>query len=183
MSDAPRRVTNRWTTGPPLVIGLVVLWLLLWRSIAPLTIVTGIITAVVVVRVFELPPVPHVGRFRPIAALSLLVWFAGQVAIASVQVAAQAFAALGPSRGPTSAIVRVQLRTRDDLLLSLTAVIMALIPGTVVVELDRADSVLYLHLLDGGTPEARERCRQEVIESERRLVRAIGSPGEQEAAG
>ena len=36
-----RKRTTRWTTGPPLVVGLVVLWLLLWRSVAPLTIVTG----------------------------------------------------------------------------------------------------------------------------------------------
>lgn len=183
MSDSPRRVTGRWTTGPPLVIGLVVLWLLLWRSVEPLTVVTGIVTALVVVRVFELPPVPHVGRLRPLAALSLLVWFAGQLVVASVQVAAQAFRALGPSHGPVSGIVRAQLRTRDDLLLSLTAVVLALIPGTVIVEVDRGESVLYLHVLNGATPERLESARRAATETERRLVRAVGSPGEQEVAG
>lgn len=184
MSDGSRRrATGRWTSGPPLVVGLVVLWLLLWRSVEPLTIVTGLVTALVVVRLFELPPVPHVGRFRPLAALSLAGWFGVQVVVASVQVAAQAFRALGRDRGPASGIVKAQLRTRDDLLLSLTAVVLALIPGTVIVEVDRAESVLYLHVLDGGSPERLEAARRAAVETERRLVRAIGSPGEQEVAG
>ena len=183
VSDSPRRVTSRWTTGPPLVIGLVVLWLLLWRSVEPLTIVTGVITALVVVRTFELPPVPHIGRFRPLAALSLLVWFCRQLVVASVQVAAQAFRAIGPGNGPVSGIVKAQLRTRDDLLLSLTAVVLALIPGTVIVEVDRAESVLYLHVLNGATPQSLDAARRSALETERRLVRAIGSPGEQEVAG
>lgn len=183
MSERSRRVTNRWTTGPPLVVGLVVLWLLLWRSVEPMTIVTGAVVAVLVVRLFELPPVPHVGRFRPVAALTLLVWFVVQVAVASVQVAVQAFRALGPGRGPVSGIVAAQLRTRDDLLLALTATVLALIPGTVIVEVDRAESVLYLHVLNGDDPERLDAVKRSVLDTERRLVRAIGSPGEQEVAG
>lgn len=183
MSTRTRRVTNRWTTGPPLVVGLVVLWLLLWRSIEPLTIVTGILTAILVVRTFELPPVPHIGRFRPVAALTLLVWFVAQLAVASVQVAWQAFRSLGPGHGPVSGIVAAQLRTRDDLLLSLTAITLALIPGTVIVEVDRAESVLYLHVLNGESTDRLEAVKRSVLETERRLVRAIGSPGEQEVAG
>jgi len=175
-----RRRTVRWTTGPPLVVGLVVLWLLLWRSIEPLTIVTGVVAAVVVVRVFELPPVPHVGRFRPLAFATLVVWFLGQVVVASLQVAAQAFGALRPRGRPRSGIVAVPLRTRDDLVLTLTGTITSLIPGTVIVELDRSESILYLHVLRGGTPARLDAARRGVLDAERRLVRAIGSPGEQE---
>jgi multicomponent Na+:H+ antiporter subunit E len=180
MTDASRKRAGRWTTGPPLVIGLIVLWLLLWRSVAPLTILTGVVTALLVVRIFDLPPVPHVGRFRPLAALALLGWFLGQVVIASVQVAGQAFAALAPARRPRSGVVAAQLRTRDDLVLTLTGIVTSLIPGTVIVEVDRAESVLYLHVLRGGTPAHLERARESVLTAERLLVRAIGSPGEQE---
>jgi multicomponent Na+:H+ antiporter subunit E len=180
MTDASRKRAGRWTTGPPLVIGLIVLWLLLWRSVAPLTILTGVVTALLVVRIFDLPPVPHVGRFRPLAALALLGWFLGQVVIASVQVAGQAFAALAPARRPRSGVVAAQLRTRDDLVLTLTGIVTSLIPGTVIVEVDRAESVLYLHVLRGGTPARLERARESVLAAERLLVRAIGSPGEQE---
>lgn len=184
MTDpSARRRTTRWTTGPPLIVGLVVLWLLLWRSVEPLTVVTGVVVALVVVRVFRLPPVPHVGRFRPLAALSLAGWFAVQVVAASVEVAGQAFAALGPARGPRSGIVAARLRVRDDLLLTLTGIVVSLIPGTVIVEVDRAGSVLYLHVLRGGTPERLESARRSVLDAERRLARAIGSPGDQEAAG
>ena len=184
MSDAkrPRRTTQtaRWTTGPPLVVGLVVLWLMLWRSVEPLTILTGIATAFVVVRVFELPPVPHVGRFRPLAALALAGWFLVEVVVASVQVAGQAFAAIAPSRRPRSGVIAAQLRTRDDLVLSLTGIMTSLVPGTVIVEVDRAESILYLHVLRGGTPAQLDAARRSVLTTERRLVRAIGSPGEQE---
>jgi multicomponent Na+:H+ antiporter subunit E len=179
MSEGKRHIA-RWTTGPPLVVGLVVLWLLLWRSIDPLTILTGIVTAVLVVRIFELPPVPHVGRFRPIAFLALLGWFAFSVVTASVQVAGQALAALRPSGVPTSGVIAVHLRTRDDLVLSLTGMVTTLIPGTVIVDVDRAESILYLHVLRGGTPEQLAAARHEVLGAERRIVRAIGSPGEQE---
>lgn len=175
---AARRATRRWTTGTPLIIVLVVLWLMLWRSVAPLTILTGIVTAVIVVRVFELPPVPHIGRFRPIAALSLAVWFLGQVVAASVEVAVLAFAALSASHRPASGVIAVQLRTRDDLLLTLTAIVDSLIPGSVTVEVDRTQSVLYVHVLRGGTPERLEAARATVLDIERRLVRAFGSPGE-----
>ncbi|WP_375388416.1 Na+/H+ antiporter subunit E [uncultured Amnibacterium sp.] len=174
-----RARTGRWRTGAPLVLGLVVLWLMLWRSVEPLTILTGLVTAVVVVRVFELPPVPHVGRFRPIAAVALLGWLLGSVVVASVQVAGQAFAAIAPSRRPRSGVIAAQLRTRDDLVLSLAGMITSLIPGTVIVEVDRAESILYLHVLRGGTPEQLEAARRSVLAAERRIVRAIGSPGEQ----
>lgn len=175
----PRQRTARWTTGPPLVVGLVVLWLLLWRSVTPLTLLTGIVTAVAVVRIFELPPVPHIGRFRPFAAITLAAWFLGQVVVASVQVAGQAFSALAPSGRPRSGVVAAQLRTRDDLVLTLTGIVTSLIPGTLIVEVDRGASVLYLHVLRGGTTERLAAARDAVLDAERRLVRAIGSPGEQ----
>lgn len=179
MTAPEQRPVSRWTTGPPLVIGLVVLWLLLWRSVSPLTVLTGVVTALVVVRVFELPPVPHVGRFRPLAAVTLVLWFLGQVVVASVQVAGQAFAAIAPARRPRSGVVAAQLRTRDDLVLTLTGIVTSLIPGTVIVEVDRAGSVLYLHVLRGGTPERLAAARAAVLDAERRIVLAIGSPGEQ----
>lgn len=177
-SAGPR--TTRWTTGPPLVIGLVVLWLMLWRSVEPLTILTGVLTALVVVRGLHLPPVPHVGRFRPVAAVALLGWFLAEVVIASVQVAGQAFAAIAPAGRPRSGVIAAQLLTRDDLVLTLTGILTSLVPGTVIVEVDRAESVLYLHVLRGGTPERLDAARRSVLDTERRLVRAIGSPGEQE---
>jgi multicomponent Na+:H+ antiporter subunit E len=179
MSEGKRHVA-RWTTGPPLVVGLVVLWLMLWRSVEPFTILTGVVAAVLVVRVFELPPVPHIGRFRPLAFVVLLGWFAGSVVAASVQVAGQALAALAPSRRPRSGVIAARLRTRDDLVLSLTGIVTSLIPGTVIVEVDRAESILYLHVLRGGTAEQLESARRNVLAAERRIVRAIGSPGEQE---
>jgi multicomponent Na+:H+ antiporter subunit E len=181
----PRRGpgTVAWTTGPPLIVVLVLLWLALWQSIAPLTILTGIVTAIAVVRIFALPPVPHVGRFRPIAAIALIGWFLWEVVLASVQVAGQAFAALAPAGRPRSAVVAAQLLTRDDLVLSLTGIVTSLIPGTVIVEVDRGRSVLYLHVLRGGTPERLAAARASVLDCERRIVRAIGSPGEQEVVG
>ena len=48
---------------------------------------------------------------------------------------------------PRSSIVRVQLRSRSDLYLTQTAELVSLVPGTIVLEVHRATSTLYLHCL------------------------------------
>jgi hypothetical protein len=52
----------------PLLVGLVLLWTMLWHEVSLLSVVSGIVVAVVVMRVFYLPPVELAGRFN--------VWYA-----------------------------------------------------------------------------------------------------------
>jgi multicomponent Na+:H+ antiporter subunit E len=156
----------------PLIVGLVVLWMLLWGTISWLSLVTGILVAVVVTRVFYLPPVDLAGRFNVFWAVVFLVRFVIELVVASVQVAGQAFRPRGVTQ---NAVIEVKLVTRSDLILTLTGIVISLIPGSIVLEADRHQSILYLHILSTETIEEVERQRAKVFDVERRLVRALGS--------
>ncbi|TBN56042.1 Na+/H+ antiporter subunit E [Glaciihabitans arcticus] len=156
----------------PLLVVLVVLWMLLWGSLTPLTIVTGIVLAFGVTRVFYLPAVELSGRFHPFWFLVFLGRFFGELVVASFQVAAQAFA----PRGVTSnAVIGVQLATRSDFIMTITAIALSLIPGSIVVEADRARGILYLHTLGVTSAAEVEKARDNALLTEARLVQAFGS--------
>ena len=77
-----------------------------------------------------------------------------------------------------SAIIKVQLRTDSDLLLTIVAESLTLVPGSVVIDMDREQRTLSLHVLhvrDMADVEAR---RAAVLAEEERVVRAFGSPDE-----
>ena len=156
----------------PLIVVLVVLWMLLWGNVSWLNLVTGLILAVFVTRVFYLPPVELTGRLHPWHLAVFVGNFAWQLVTASFQVAAQAFAPRPVSR---NAVIAVQLFTRSDLIMTLTAIALSLIPGSLVLEADREGSILYLHVLNTPDTEAVEKAREQVLLIERRLVRALGS--------
>ncbi len=162
----------------PLLLALVVLWMLLWGSLSPLTIVTGIIVALAVTRAFYLPPVELPGRFNPFWFAVFLGRFLGELSVASFQVALQAFAR---TPVPRSAIVRVDLRTRSDFILTGVSLAVSLVPGSLVIEVDRANARLYVHQLAVTTAEDAEKARAHVLSLEHDLLRAWGSREEWEA--
>lgn len=163
----------------PLLVGLVVLWLCLWSSISPLTILTGVITAVVVVRVFELPHVVLSGRVNLAWSALVIGLFLAEVVAASVQVAWRAVRSLPPGTAPVSSIVAVPLRVHGDLLLTLTAVVVSLIPGSIVVDAD--GGTLTLHVLGATSAADADRAIASVHAWERRLAMAIGDPADMAA--
>ena len=177
MTPAARtRITVR--QQPPLLVALVVLWMLLWGSTTPLTIITGVVVALGVTRAFYLPAVELSGRFN-------LFWFAvfvgrvlAEMVVASFQVA---LLAIGPRSRHRSALVKVDLTTRSDFILTGTALAVSLVPGSVVIEVDRASTVLYVHSLSVRTEAEVEKARAHVLGLERDLLRAWGSRAEWEA--
>lgn len=172
-STAPRRGL-RWRVWRqlPLLVGLVVLWMLLWGSLTWLSLVTGIVVAIVVTRLFYLPPVELSGRFNPLWFLAFLARFTADLVIASFQVAFQALRRRPSTR---NAVLAVDLVTRSDFITTAVAIATSLIPGSLVVEVDRQRSILYLHALGVGDLEGAERVRAKVLTVERQLVRAFGS--------
>jgi len=155
----------------PLLVALVVLWMLLWNQLTVLAFVSGLVVAIVVVRVFPLPPVLLGGRFHVGWALLLLGRLAFDIGRASLQVSWQAVSPRG-MRG--AAIVAVPLRSRSDLLMTLTAVAVSLVPGSLVVEADRERSILYLHAIGIDSVGDVDAARRGVLAVETRMVRALG---------
>jgi multicomponent Na+:H+ antiporter subunit E len=168
-------VTARLATRLPVIAGLTVVWALLWGAFTPLVLVGGALVALLVTSVFPFPAVPRTGRFRPWPAVVLVVVFLVEMLVASVQVA---WIAIRPARPPRSAVIQVDLVTRSEFLLTITSELICLVPGSLLVELDSAHGRLWLHLLDGSTPEKIEGARVHALAQERRVVAALGSAAE-----
>jgi len=167
-----RERLTAWLTQLPLFLGLVLLWMLLWGSFSWLNLLTGVLLASVVSVGFYLPAVQLDARMNPwwlLVYLARLLW---DIARASIHVAALA---LTPGYRASNAVLAVHLRTRSDLILTCTAVSTSIVPGSIVIDTDRVESVLYLHVLNMRDLEETERFRQSVLDTEARLVRAIGS--------
>jgi len=156
----------------PLLVGLVVLWMVLWGQLTWVSILTGIIVAIAVTRVLYLPPADISGRLNLWYLAVFLAHFAIDVAVASFTVA---FQALSPRPIPLSSVIGIQLRTRSDFVMTLDAIAMSLVPGSIVVEVDRERSILYFHTFDTTTTADIEAMRRKVLVIESRIVRAIGS--------
>jgi len=156
----------------PFFIWLIALWMLLWGQFTVLAFVTGLVVAVVVARVFRLPPVELSGRVNLWYGLLFVLQFLGAVVRGSLLVAWQV---LDFRSQPGAAIVAVPLRTDDDLIMTHTAVTASLIPGSLIVEADRDRRVLFLHVIGVRSLEDVEEQRRNVLLWEARIVRAVGS--------
>lgn len=156
----------------PFFVWLVALWMLLWGQITWLSLLTGLVAAVFVTRVFRLPPVELSGRVNLWYGLVFVVTFFVALIRGSLLVTWQV---VDVRRQPKSSIIAVQLRTDDDLIMTHTGVTASLIPGSLIVEADRNRRVLYLHVIGASTPDEVEAQRRAILDWEARIVRAVGS--------
>ncbi len=159
-------------TELPLVIWLVLVWGALWQDFSPGNLVFGAIIAYVVVNVFYLPPVELTGRFNVLWALAFVGRFLAQLVVASVQVFW-----LAVVRGPKlrNAVVAVELRSHSDFLVTATGHAISLIPGSLVLEVDRSTSTLYLHCLNVTSAADADAVRRDVRATEAWMIRIMGT--------
>lgn len=167
---------NLWRQFPLLVI-LVVLWMLLWDAVTVMSFVTGVLMALLITRVFYLPPIALSGRMNVWRLLIYVGRMIYDIVVASVYVA---WLAINPRYSPINSILAIKLHTRSDLVITLTAVSISLVPGTVVIDADREHAILYIHALGTRTTEDIDRIRREVLGTEERIVLAIGAKDEAE---
>ncbi|MFF5083201.1 Na+/H+ antiporter subunit E [Actinoplanes sp. NPDC000266] len=166
---------GRWRDRAVAALGLTAIWVLLWGSFTPLTMVGGAAVAAVVLAVFPLPPVTYAGRMHPLGVLRFAVRFVKDLVLASAQVASLAFRF---GHVPRSAVIAVPLKVPSDLGLTLTAEALSLVPGSLIVEADRERGVLYVHVLGVKDAADADRFRRDVLDLEHRIVQAFGSPAE-----
>lgn len=155
----------------PFFVWLVALWMLLWGQFTVLAALTGLVVAIFVTRVFRLPPVELSGRVNLWWGVVFFLEFLVAVVRGSLIVTWQV---LSP-RYPGTAIMAVPLVTDDDLIMTHVAVTASLIPGSLIVDVDRDRRILYLHVLGVRTDEELEHQRRAVQQWEQRIVRAVGS--------
>lgn len=157
---------------------LVFVWCALWQDFSLRFVAFGGLLAFLVMAVFKLPTLYLSNRLNIFYASQFVVLLFWNIAKASVEV--MWLAAI--FRPPLSnSVVAVPLRTRSDLLLTAVSHTMSLIPGSVVVEVDRPHSVLYFHVLNISTPAEIERFTRSVAYFEALIIKASGSKEEYEA--
>ena len=159
----------------PLLGWLVLVWNLLWGTWSWANLLSGILVALAVTLLLPLPAVVGGARLRPVALLAFLGHFVTDLVLSGALVAWQTVRPRGIDR---SAIITVQLRTDSDLLLTILTESLTLVPGSMVIELDRERRTIALHILHVANQGDVDRQRAAVLAEEERVVRAFGSPDE-----
>lgn len=174
-ADIGRRAPRLIRRGgwQPRAVGIIAIaWCLMWDKLSWGNLANGFLVGVAATLIFPLPSIEYHGRPRPLAMIALFLRFMGDLARAALHVS---WMAIRPSPPPRGSIVEVQLRTRSDLYITLVGVLVALVPGSVVIEVRRAAGVLYVHDVDTPGSEGVEACRERILKIEERLVKAIGT--------
>jgi multicomponent Na+:H+ antiporter subunit E len=112
----------------------------------------------------------------PLRLVGFLLWFAKEVAVANLRVARQA---LTPGLDLDAAIVRVPTRCRTTRELVLFANCITLTPGTITLEADETDRVLFVH---GMFVADRAAFLADLAGMEDRILRAVRPRGDREEA-
>jgi multicomponent Na+:H+ antiporter subunit E len=159
----------------PLLVWLVLVWMLLWGTWSWANLISGTVLALAVTVLLPLPPVVGGARLHPAGVLRFLGHFFLDLVLSAAQVAWQTIRLRAVGQ---SAIIRVQMRSDSDLLLTIVAESLTLVPGSVVIDMDRGERTLSLHILHVRDLADVERRRAAVLAEEERVVRAFGSTEE-----
>lgn len=178
MSPTAKAVAASVWRQLPFFVWLIALWMLLWGQFTVLAALTGFVVAVFVTRVFRLPPVELSGRVNLWYGTVFVVMFCLALVRGSLLVAWQT---LNPTRYPGTAVIAVPLRTDDDLIMAHVGVTSSLIPGSLIIDVDRDRRILYLHVIGVSSEQDVENQRRAVQGWEARIVRAVGSRAQLEA--
>ncbi len=173
-TDAPG-TAHRLRHQLPLLLWLILVWNLLWGTWSWANLISGTVVALAVTVLLPLPPVVGGTRVRPVPLLVFLGAFVLDLVLSAAQVAWQTIRPRGIRH---SAIISVQLRTDSDLLTTIVAEATALVPGSLVIDMDRESQTLAVHLLHVRDADDVERQRASVLTTEERVVRAFGSAAE-----
>lgn len=176
--ETPRHFLHDVWLQLPFLVWLVVLWVLLWNQFTVLSVLSGLVVAIFVTRVFRLPTIELSGRINVWYALAFIAQFLYAVLRGAILVTLQVF---DFRHQPGAAIIAVPLKYADDLVMTHVSVTSSLIPGSLVVETDRNRRILYLHIIGVRNRADADAQRDGVMRWERRIVRALGSPAQYRA--
>lgn len=164
----PRRKSVRFSVL--MTLGLVIVWIMLVGEITVGAAVFGLIVGVTVQLIFPMPVIPQVGRMRVIRLIWLILVTLWGLATASFVVAGQVLAF---KRRTRNSVVSVDLRSDDAFSSTLTAVLVTLVPGSVVLEV--YGGRLLVHVFDTQDDASLEHWIEGVHKQEALVLRAFGT--------
>jgi multicomponent Na+:H+ antiporter subunit E len=151
-------------------VWLWVVWVLLWGTFTPLTLVGGAVVAALVLWAFPVRPLPHL-TLRPGPLLGLLGFLALDLVRSSYEVSRETLRHGPRSRG---AILELPLASTSDRVVALVAAAYTLSPGTLVVQIDHARSRWYIYVLGPRDADGVERARRSALDVQRRVLAVVG---------
>lgn len=162
-----------------MTIWLMVIWLLLFGDVTPLIVLGGIIVVLAVQFLF---PLPHTGFFRnvrPWHTTVLVARFLWDMVLAATHVAK----VVVTGQEYRCSVVRINLRSRSEIIIAITAAMTNLVPGTIVVDIKRIEGIFYLHVFDIDNQGGHEGVLATTRAQEERALKAFASKEELEELG
>lgn len=158
---------RQWLPRVGILVWLTAVWILLWGNISAANILGGLAVGMLITVLLPLPQVPVAGRLHPLSLAWLMLKVAYYLVLSSVQVA---WLAIRPGPPPLTAVLRARLALKSDLVLALAVNVINLIPGSIVLEIDQARRMIYVHVLDVGSERAVQQFYRQITEVERLMI-------------
>lgn len=159
------------------VVWLTLVWVLLWGTFTPLTLVGGVVVAVLVLWVARQAPSTDRLPVRPLRLLALVGYLVYDLLVSGAEVSWQVL-----RHGPraSGAIIAVPLLTPSERVVTIMASALSLAPGAMALEIDRDGGVWYVYALGPRGAADVERTWLRTMDMQRRVLAAFGTPEELE---
>lgn len=160
---------RRYRVSLTLTLWLTAVWVLVFASVEPMILVSGVLLAILVQWVFPLPHITHTWRVRPVALIVVVARFLWDLLVAGIQVSWVVLRGGCDRNGR----VQVTLRSGDPVHMTIIAGMTSLVPGSVVLDVVVPERRLDLHILDLYAQGGEAGVVASVLAQEKRLLAAI----------
>jgi multicomponent Na+:H+ antiporter subunit E len=157
------------------IVWLTLVWVLLWGTFTPLSIVGGVVVAVAVISAFLFPPAEAHLPLRPLRLLGLVGYLAYDTVLSGAEVSWQTVRYGPRARG---AVFEVPLVSSSDRVVTVIANALSLSPGTMALQIDHAHGLWFVYALGPRDVAGVERSRRRTLNMQRRVIAALGTPEE-----
>jgi multicomponent Na+:H+ antiporter subunit E len=159
----------------PEVVWLTAVWVLLWGTFTPLTVVGGVLVGAAVLAFFRMPTSATRLPVRPGRLLALVAYLAYDMIVSGVEVSWQILRYARRARG---AVVAVPLLSASDRVVTVVANALSLSPGAMALQIDHEHGLWFVYALGPRDAAGVERTRRRTMDMQRRVLAALGTPEE-----
>ena len=150
------------------IFWLTLVWVLLWGTFTPLSVVGGVVVSVAVIGAFRFPPAEAHLPVRPLRLLGL----AYDMIVSGVEVSWQVLRYGPAARG---AVLEVPLLSSSDRVVTVIANALTLSPGAMALQIDHAHGLWFVYALGPRDVAGVERSRRRTMDMQRRVIAALGT--------
>jgi multicomponent Na+:H+ antiporter subunit E len=157
------------------IVWLTVVWVLLWGTFTPLSVVGGVLVAMLVIGAFRFPAAAAHLPVRPLRLLRLVGYLVYDMVVSGTEVGWQVVRYGRAARG---AVFAVPLLSRSDRVVTVIANALSLSPGAMALQIDQENGLWFVYALGPRDRAGVERSRRRTIVMQRRVIAALGTPQE-----